>query len=46
MLFDKKIIELKSLIYKTLSTYLYSKCAFLELPYYTNGGDFLIWDGT
>lgn len=46
MLFDKKIIELKSLIYKTLSPYLSSKCAFLELPYYPNVGDLLIWEGT
>ena len=45
MLFDKKIIELKSLIYKTLSPYLSSKCAFLELPYYPNVGDLLILGG-
>jgi exopolysaccharide biosynthesis predicted pyruvyltransferase EpsI len=41
-----KIKELKTLIHKSLKPLINSNYIFLDLPYYTNIGDTLIWKGT
>jgi len=44
--FTKKSNDLKEIIYQRLSSLIDSDYIFLDLPYYTNIGDTLIWKGT
>lgn len=43
---DNKILQLKSTIYKTLMPLIVGDFVFIDLPYYKNIGDVLIWEGT
>ena len=45
MLFSEKIAELKNLIVNTLTPLIDNDYVLLELPYYSNVGDLLIWKG-
>ena len=44
--FTEKINLLKSLIDKGLLPLINSSCVYLDVPYHTNIGDTLIWEGT
>ena len=46
MTFDEKLKFLREQIYHTLAPLISKKCILLDLPYYTNIGDILIWEGT
>ncbi len=46
MTFQEKIEELKKDIFNELSSLVKSDYLYLELPYYSNIGDILIWEGT
>lgn len=43
---QEKVLELRQRIHTTLPQLIGPKCAFLDLPYYQNIGDVLIWEGT
>jgi|SRR5665647_2879355 len=45
MNYEKKITELKQLIELTLTPYITSNYVLYDLPYHTNIGDTLIWEG-
>ena len=45
MIFSQKISELKNKIYETLTPLIQSDYWLLEVPYYDNVGDTLIWQG-
>ena len=46
MNFTEKKRNLKDCIKKNLLPLITSDCIYLELPYYPNIGDLLIWEGT
>lgn len=46
MNFQQKIDELKNKIYEELTPLIDSDYILLDLPYYSNIGDTLIWEGT
>lgn len=43
---QEKVNQLKERIHSTLPRLIGPKCVFLDLPYYQNIGDVLIWEGT
>ena len=42
----EKVLELSQKIQKTLPTLIGRSCVYVDLPYYANVGDVLIWEGT
>lgn len=46
MTYSGKIAELRNKIYASLSPLISSSCVLWDLPYYSNIGDTLIWEGT
>ena len=44
--YKQRINELKSIIDRTLTPEITNDYILLDLPYYTNIGDTLIWEGT
>lgn len=45
MNFEQKIVEIRNIIYQKLTPYIDSDYVLWEVPYYTNIGDVLIWEG-
>lgn len=46
MTFSEKITQLVDMIHSTLPQLIGRKCVLLDVPYYENIGDVLIWEGT
>ena len=46
MTFSEKITQLVDMIHSTLPQFIGRKCVLLDVPYYENIGDVLIWEGT